>query len=96
MGPPLGGLDADERTVLAVRVVDVRECSVPISRFTDPSLPGGGLTTSAVAVVTDMRRDGEPVVGYGFGSFGRYAQGGLIRERSLHRKGSDPLYAQRR
>ena len=54
---------------------------MPISRFSDPALPGGGLTTSAVAVVTDQRRDGAPVVGYGFGSFGRYAQGGLIRER---------------
>jgi L-alanine-DL-glutamate epimerase-like enolase superfamily enzyme len=54
---------------------------VPISRFSDPALSGGGLTTSAVAVVTDHRRGGAPVVGYGFGSFGRYAQGGLIRER---------------
>jgi L-alanine-DL-glutamate epimerase-like enolase superfamily enzyme len=64
-----------------MRVVDVREHSVPISRFADPLLPGGGLTTSLVAVTTDARRDGVPVVGYGFGSFGRYAQGGLIRER---------------
>lgn len=64
-----------------MRIVDVRERSVPISRFADPALPGGGLTTSALAVVTDARRDGAPVVGYGFGSFGRYAQGGLIRER---------------
>jgi D(-)-tartrate dehydratase len=64
-----------------VRVVDVREHSVPISRFADPSLPGGGLTTSVVSVTTDVQRGGAPVVGYGFGSFGRYAQGGLIRER---------------
>ena len=47
----------------------------------DPALPSGGLTTSVVSVTTDVRRDGPPVVGYGFGSFGRYAQGGLIRER---------------
>ena len=64
-----------------MRVVDVRERSLPISRFADQALPGGGLTTSIVAVVTDARRDGAAVVGYGFGSFGRYAQGGLIRER---------------
>jgi L-alanine-DL-glutamate epimerase-like enolase superfamily enzyme len=69
------------RTVGAVRIADIRERSVPISRFADPSLPGGGLTTSVVSVTTDVRRGGAPVVGYGFGSFGRYAQGGLIRER---------------
>jgi len=64
-----------------VHIVDVRERSLPISRFADPALPAGGLTTSAVALVTDVVRDGRPVVGYGFSSIGRYAQGGLIRER---------------
>jgi L-alanine-DL-glutamate epimerase-like enolase superfamily enzyme len=64
-----------------VRIVDVRERSIPISRFQDPSLPSGGLTTSAVALITDVVRDGRPVVGYGFASMGRFAQGGLIRER---------------
>jgi L-alanine-DL-glutamate epimerase-like enolase superfamily enzyme len=39
------------------------------------------MTCSLVAVVTDVVRDGRPVVGYGFNSNGRYGQGGLIRER---------------
>jgi D(-)-tartrate dehydratase len=64
-----------------VRIVEVRERSIPISRHADPALPSGGLTTSAVALFTDVVRDGRPVVGYGFSSMGRYAQGGLIRER---------------
>jgi L-alanine-DL-glutamate epimerase-like enolase superfamily enzyme len=64
-----------------VRIVDVRERAVPISRYEDLSLPSGGLTTSAVAVVTDVVRGGRPVVGYGFASMGRFAQSGLIRER---------------
>jgi L-alanine-DL-glutamate epimerase-like enolase superfamily enzyme len=64
-----------------VRVVEIRERSLPISRFADPALPSGGLTTSLVSITTDVRRDGAPVVGHGFGSFGRYAQGGPIRER---------------
>ncbi|HEX2437751.1 MAG TPA: enolase C-terminal domain-like protein [Methylomirabilota bacterium] len=64
-----------------MRVVEVRERSVPISRYSDPALASGDLTTSAVALVTDVVRDGRPVVGYGFSSMGRYAQGGLIRER---------------
>lgn len=64
-----------------MRIVAIRERAVPISRHADPALPSGGLTTSIVAVVTDVQRDGQPVVGYGFSSIGRYAQSGLIRER---------------
>lgn len=64
-----------------MRILDITERSVPISRYADPSVPSGGLTTSIVAVTTDMRRDGMPVIGYGFSSIGRFAQGGLIRER---------------
>lgn len=64
-----------------MRVLDIRECSVPISRYSDPSIPGGGLTTSIVAVTTDAIRNGKAVVGYGFSSIGRFAQSGLIRER---------------
>ena len=39
------------------------------------------MTTSLVAVVTDVVRHGRRVVGYGFNSNGRYAQGAMIRER---------------
>jgi L-alanine-DL-glutamate epimerase-like enolase superfamily enzyme len=34
-----------------------------------------------VAAITDVTRNGQPIVGYGFASIGRFAQGGLIRER---------------
>ena len=64
-----------------MRIVDIRERPVGISRYRDPRIPSGGLTTSLVAVVTDVVRAGRPVVGYGFASVGRYAQSGLIRER---------------
>jgi L-alanine-DL-glutamate epimerase-like enolase superfamily enzyme len=43
------------------------------------------MTCSVVAIVTDVVRDGAPVVGYGFNSNGRYGQGSLIRERFLPR-----------
>lgn len=43
------------------------------------------MTLSLVAVVTDVIRNGKPVVGYGFNSNGRYGQGGLIRERFIPR-----------
>lgn len=64
-----------------MRIVDIREKSVDISRYSDPTIPSGGLTTSIVALTTDVMRNGKPVVGYGFSSIGRFAQSGLIRER---------------
>lgn len=64
-----------------MRVISVREMSLPLSRYGDVPPSVGGLTTSVVAVATDIVRNGRPVVGYGYGSVGRYAQGGLIRER---------------
>jgi L-alanine-DL-glutamate epimerase-like enolase superfamily enzyme len=39
------------------------------------------MAVSVVAVVSDERRSGRPVIGFGFNSIGRYGQGGLIRER---------------
>ncbi|PZX13093.1 L-alanine-DL-glutamate epimerase-like enolase superfamily enzyme [Palleronia aestuarii] len=43
------------------------------------------MTCSVVALVTDVIRDGKPVVGYGFNSNGRYGQGALMRDRFLAR-----------
>ena len=43
------------------------------------------MDAAVVAIVTDVIRDGEPVVGYGFNSNGRYAPIGLLRERFVPR-----------
>jgi L-alanine-DL-glutamate epimerase-like enolase superfamily enzyme len=43
------------------------------------------MTTSLVAVHTDVIRDGKPVIGYGFNSNGRYGQAGIISERLIPR-----------
>lgn len=64
-----------------MRIIDIRERTCAISRYADPRIPSGGLTTSLVAIVTDIRRGGKLITGFGFGSVGRFAQGGLIRER---------------
>ncbi len=64
-----------------MRILEIHERTVPISRYGDPAIPSGGLDTSVVAVVTDIVRDGAPVVGFGFSSIGRYGQAGLIRDR---------------
>ena len=55
--------------------------TVPISRFADPLIPSGGLTTTMVAVVTDVVRSGKLITGFGFSSIGRFGQQGLIEER---------------
>ncbi|MEA1676619.1 mandelate racemase/muconate lactonizing enzyme family protein [Nitrospirillum sp. BR 11163] len=65
-----------------MRIVDVREITQPIaSPIRNAYIDFSKMTTSLVAVVTDVVRDGRPVIGYGFNSNGRYGQGGLIRER---------------
>src|SRR5471032_463554 len=67
---------------MSVRIVDVREITKPISSpIRNAYIDFSKMTTSLVAVVTDVVRDGRPVVGYGLNSNGRYGQGGLIRER---------------
>ena len=67
---------------MSVRILDVREVTKPISSpIRNAYIDFSRMTTSLVAVVTDVVRDGRRVVGYGFNSNGRYGQGGLIRER---------------
>lgn len=67
---------------MSIRIIDVREVTKPIaSPIRNAYIDFSKMTTSLVAVVTDVVRDGRRVVGYGFNSNGRYGQGGLIRER---------------
>ena len=67
-------------------IKDVAEITKPISSpIRNAYIDFSKMTTSLVAVVTDVVRDGRRVVGYGFNSNGRYGQGGLIRERFRNR-----------
>ena len=43
------------------------------------------MTISIVAIETDIIQNGKPLIGYGFNSNGRYAQGGIINNRILPR-----------
>ena len=75
---------------MSVRIVDIREITKPIaSAIRNAYIDFTKMTTSLVAVVTDVVRDGRPVVGYGFNSNGRYGQGGLIRDSSHRRRSED-------
>jgi L-alanine-DL-glutamate epimerase-like enolase superfamily enzyme len=75
-----------------MRIVDIRECAVPVkSDMRNSSFDFSEMTTSVVAVVTDVARDGRPVVGFAFNSTGRYACGAAMRARFIPRiLGADP------
>jgi L-alanine-DL-glutamate epimerase-like enolase superfamily enzyme len=65
-----------------MKIVRIVESTRPIqSPIRNAYIDFSRMTLSLVAVVTDVVREGRPVVGYGFNSNGRYGQGGLIRER---------------
>ena len=69
-----------------MRIVDVRHKTVPISSsIKNAYIDFGKMDVSVVAVVTDVVRNGRPVVGYGFNSNGRYAPRGLLQDRFIPR-----------
>lgn len=69
-----------------MRIIDIREKTVSIaSPIANAYIDFSRMTCSVVAVVTDVIRDGAPVIGYGFNSNGRYGQGALMRDRFLPR-----------
>jgi D(-)-tartrate dehydratase len=69
-----------------VRIVGTFEKTFPISSaIRNAYIDFSKMTLSAVALVTDVVRDGRRVVGYGFNSNGRYGQGALLRERFFPR-----------
>lgn len=74
-----------------MRITAIRERTVSIaSPIANAYIDFSKMTCSVVAVVTDVVRDGKPVVGYGFNSNGRYGQGALMRERFIDRVLSAP------
>jgi len=69
-----------------MRIVDLREIVVPIkSEIRNAYVNFSEMTVSVVALITDVIREGKLVVGFGFNSNGRYAPGGLLRERFIPR-----------
>lgn len=69
-----------------MRIVEIREMSVRLQGNVANALVNfSEHTVSLVAVVSDVVRNGKPVVGVAFNSIGRFAQGGLLRERFIDR-----------
>ena len=69
-----------------MRIVEIRDIVSPIrSNIANAYIDFSQMTASVVAVVTDLKIEGKPVVGFGFNSNGRYAQHGLLGERFIPR-----------
>jgi D(-)-tartrate dehydratase len=79
-----------------MKIVAAHEKTVPVaSAVRNAGIGFGSMTASALVLVSDVVRDGKPVVGLAFDSIGRYGHGGLLRERFLPRllKASADAYA---
>src|SRR5262249_25304642 len=102
--PPVGSCGARPRSRRAcgrtltgieinpMRIVDIRECAVPLkSDISNSSFDFSEMTTSVVAVITDVVREGRPIVVFAFTSTGRYPCGAPMRARFTPRiLGADP------
>ena len=69
-----------------MKITAIHSAAIPIaSAIRNAYIDFSRMTASVVAVVTDVKRNGRRVVGYGFNSNGRYAQAGLLAERFIPR-----------
>jgi L-alanine-DL-glutamate epimerase-like enolase superfamily enzyme len=69
-----------------MRLAAVREKAIPIaSSIRNAFIDFSQMNVSALGLVSDVVRNGRPLVGFGFNSNGRYAQSGLLRERFIPR-----------
>ena len=69
-----------------MKIVSAHEDVIPISSsMSNAFIDFSTMDCSILALVSDVVVDGEPVVGYGFNSNGRYSAGDILRRRILPR-----------
>ncbi|WP_436297231.1 enolase C-terminal domain-like protein [Variovorax sp. LjRoot175] len=69
-----------------MKITEIREVAIPLkSTLRNAVYDFSEMTTSVVAVKTDVLRHGKPVIGYSFNSTGRYACGAQMRDRLIPR-----------
>ncbi len=84
--PRAAAVPTDWRETTALRILDIRERTVAVGASTwNAAIGFEEMTATALAVVTDAVVGGRRVVGFGLDSIGRYAHGGLLRERFIPR-----------
>ena len=67
-----------------MKIKKILELTVPIhSTQRNSRFDFSKMNTSIVAVISDVIRNGRPLIGYAFNSFGRYGCGALLRERFI-------------
>lgn len=69
-----------------MRIVEVRERAIALqARIKNSLVDFSEHTVSLLALVSDVVRDGKPLVGLAFNSIGRFDQSGLLRSRFIPR-----------
>ena len=69
-----------------MRIMETRERTVSLDgEIANAVVSFSDHTVSLVALVSDQVRNGQPVIGFGFNSIGRYGQAGILRERMFPR-----------
>lgn len=69
-----------------MKITEIRETTVRLSApMRNAGISFGGMTASAVVVITDRKIGRQALTGLGFDSIGRYGHGGLLRERFIPR-----------
>lgn len=69
-----------------MRIVEIRETAVRLEGdIANAVVSFAEHDVSLVALVTDVVRNGRPVVGFAFNSIGRFAQTGILRDRMIPR-----------
>lgn len=69
-----------------MRIREIRDISVRLEGAVSNAVVSfSDHDVSLIAVVTDVQRNGRPLIGYAFNSIGRFAQSGILRERIIPR-----------
>lgn len=69
-----------------MQIVDIKEFSLNTGeKRANAIMDFSGMTTGFVAIITNVIRNGKPVIGYGFSGTGRYSQNGICRDRLIPR-----------
>src|SRR5882672_916775 len=69
-----------------MRILDIRETAIPLrSSLANSGFDFSEMTTSVVALITDVVRERRSVTGFAFNSTGRYACGAQMRARFIPR-----------
>ncbi len=69
-----------------MKIKEIRQLSIALhGEVSNAVVSFAGHDVSLVAVISDVLRHGRPVIGFGFNSIGRFAQGGILQHRVLPR-----------